>query len=507
MRRAITVGAARGAATARGLVQAYVRALIRAHVPALVRAIVPGLVPFVPLALALGIAAPELALAQGHGAPDSVAASPTPTMRPAAATTFWEVLGDTTLERLVAQALAMNPDLRAAEARLRRSWAARTGAALDLVPSITATGGYSRQRFASATVPGAGGGLPDQAFWEAGVLASWELDIFGRGRRTLEGRSRLVDSAEEELRDVQVLLGAEVAHIYFELRGVQDRLAVARKNAENQRRTFEVTRDRLNAGQGTALDTERAQTQLSTTLAAIPALEAAIRAAEYRIGVLLGAAPGAVVEMLENTSATLEFPPPEGLSEPEERIRRRPDVRSAERALAAQTAFVAAARADYLPRLSIGAAAGYTASRFESLGSAGTPRYAVGPVVSWPLFDLGRVKMRIAAARAGEAEAAARYEQATLRAREELETSLVAYQKARERLEHLEAAAAASERATELARLRFEEGAAGFLEVLDAERTQLDAQDRRAAGHAAATAALVALYRVRGGEWPVEGRR
>jgi NodT family efflux transporter outer membrane factor (OMF) lipoprotein len=436
---------------------------------------------------------------------------------PAAGTTFWEVLGDTTLERLVAQALAQNPDLRAAEARLQASWAARTAAAFDLVPSVAAIGGYSRQRLASATLPGgavgggsapgAGGALPDQAFWEAGVLASWELDIFGRGRRTLEGRSRLADSAEEELRDVQVLLGAEVARAYFELRGIQDRLAVARKNAQNQHRTLEITRDRLNAGHGTALDTERAQTQLSTTLAAIPALEAAIKATQYRIGVLLGVAPGALVEALDYPSATLELPSAEGVSAPEALIRLRPDVRSAERALAAQSAFVAAARAEYLPRLTIGAAAGYTASRFESLGNSGTPRYAIGPVVSWPLFDLGRVKTRVAAARAGQAEAAARYEQATLRAREELETSLVAYQKARERLEHLEAAAAASERATELARLRFEEGAAGFLEVLDAERTQLDAQDRLAAGHAAATAALVALYRARGGVWPVEGRR
>jgi NodT family efflux transporter outer membrane factor (OMF) lipoprotein len=453
----------------------------------------------VPLALVLGIAAPEVALAQRNGAAAN------------AATTFWEVLGDTTLERLVAEALARSPGLRAAEARLRGTRAERTDAALDLAPAITATGGYSRQRFARATVPGgalpgggapgAGGGPPDQGFWEAGVQAYWELDLFGRGRRTLEGRSRLAASAEEELRDLQLLLGAEVARAYFELRGIQDRLAVARKNAENQHRTLELTCDRLNVGTGTALDTERAQTQLTTTLAVIPALEAGIRAAQHRIGVLLGAAPGAVVKALDNTSATLALPPAEGIAAPAELVLQRPDVLGAERALAAHTAFVAAARAEYLPRLTIGAAAGYTASRFESLGSSGSPRYVIGPVVSWPLFDLGRVKTRIDAARAGQAEAAARYEQATLRAREELETSLVVYQKARERLEYLEAAAAASERATELARLRFEEGAAGFLEVLDAERTQLDAQDRLAAGHAAATAALVVLYRARGGEW------
>jgi outer membrane protein TolC len=180
-------------------------------------------------------------------------------------------------------------------------------------------------------------------------------------------------------------------------------------------------------------------------------------------------------------------------------IRQRPDVRSAERQLAARSAFVDAAKADYLPRLSVGAVAGYTASTFDGLGNSGTPRYAIGPVLSWPLFDIGRVKTRVDAARAGEREADARYAQAVLNAHEEVATSIAAYHAARERLDHLEDAAAASERATDLARIRFEGGATDFLAVLDAERTLLEAQDRLALGRREATNWLVAVYRAAGG--------
>jgi multidrug efflux system outer membrane protein len=187
---------------------------------------------------------------------------------------------------------------------------------------------------------------------------------------------------------------------------------------------------------------------------------------------------------------------------PDSLVRRRPDVRGAERELAASRAFVGSARAEYLPRLAVAGTAGYTASQLDALGRAGTPRYAIGPVLSWPALDLGRVRANVDAARAGEAESRARYEQSVLLALEELETALVRYRKASERLQHLEVAAAASERAAELARLQFEEGGADFLRVLDAERTMLDAQDRLAQGRTEATTRLVAVYRAVGGEWP-----
>ena len=158
-----------------------------------------------------------------------------------------------------------------------------------------------------------------------------------------------------------------------------------------------------------------------------------------------------------------------------------------------------AARAEYLPKLSLAGAAGYTGSEARALGDAGTPRYVIGPVVSWPAFDLGRVRANVAAARADAAASRARYELALSRAQEELESSVVAYRKSRERLEHLEDAATASARAAELARLRYVEGGSDFLQVLDAERTLLERENERAAGRTDAETNLIAVYRALGG--------
>ncbi|MQA91735.1 MAG: efflux transporter outer membrane subunit [Gemmatimonas sp.] len=415
---------------------------------------------------------------------------------------FWAGLGDATLTRLIEDALGANPNLKAAEARIDGARAARTEAALDLAPVVTASSGYSIQRLSSVAVPGAGGSLPGQDIWDAGVQMSWELDVFGRGRRTLQGRNAVIGAAEEGARDLEVVLSAEVALEYFDLRGTEERLVVAQQNAENQRRSLEVTRERLEAGRGTALDTDRAQAQLSGTLAVIPLLETAVASGQYRLASLLGQS-AATLDIEPAANAALPtLPEVGGTVDPEASLGQRADVRGAERQLAAHSAFASAARAEYLPRVSIGGTAGVTAHAFDSLGNSGTPRYAVGPVISWPLLDLGRVKANVDAARASEVEAAAQYQYTILNAVEEMETSVVAYTNARERLRHLEDAAAASERATDLARLRYEEGATGFLDVLDAERTQLEAQDRLALGRAEATAALVAVYRAMGGRWP-----
>jgi NodT family efflux transporter outer membrane factor (OMF) lipoprotein len=444
--------------------------------------------------------APQLDLAPSFR--EAVVTETAPSAPPGA---FWAALGDATLERLVARAVTANPDIRIAEARVRGARAARLNATLDLVPTVTAVGGYTRQRLPSVVVPGATGSLPDQSIWDAGVELSWELDLFGRLRRSVQSQGALVASAEEDLRDVQVLLAAELAAAYYELRGAENRLATARQNAENQRRTLALTEERLQAGRGNALDTERARAQLHSTLAVIPSLEAGIAAAQYRIGVLLGRPPASVVGELSATATPPDLPDTLAVPSPDSVIQQRPDVRSAERQLAARTALVGVATADYLPRVTVGGAAGLTAGSAGGLGDDGSRRYAVGPVVSWPLFNLGRVKAGVDAARAGEAEARARYEQVVLRALEEVETSLVSFRKSQERLARLEEAAAASERAAELARLRFQEGASDFLQVLDAERTLLEAQDRRELGRTEARTSLIGVYRALGGNWPAGG--
>jgi multidrug efflux system outer membrane protein len=418
---------------------------------------------------------------------------------------FWETFGDATLQQLLDEAVRSNQDVWMARARLRGARAARLDAALDFAPTVTANASYTRQRLASAAFPGAGGVFPEQNVWDAGLQLAWELDVFGRLRRSAQGRGALVAAAEEDIRDVQVLLAAELAAAYFELRGAQDRLAVAERNAQNQRSTLEVTLQRLEAGRGNEFDSERARAQLSSTLAGIPALETAIAAAQHRIGVLVGQPPTALERELAAGAPLPALPENVMVSNPDSTVRLRPDVRSAERQVSAGTAFVGAAQAAYLPQVMLGGAFGYASNTFGSLGNVGKPRYAIGPVVSWPALNLGRVKAGVDAARAREAEATARYHQTRLRALQEVETSLVMYHKARHSVQHLEAAAAASERAASLARLRFAEGATDFLQVLDAERTTLDAQDRLAVGRTAATTGLVAVYRALGGSGPAGG--
>ena len=417
---------------------------------------------------------------------------------------FWRELGDTTLSRLVDQAVRANFDLQAAEARLRGARAARAGAVFDFAPTVTFGGSYTRQRLSAASFPpiGAGATFPDQDIWDGGFDASWELDLFGRVRRNVQAQGAFVSVAREDLRDIRVSLIAELARSYFDLRGAQEQLAVAQRNADNQRRTRDLTRERLEAGQGTAFDTERAEAQLNLTLAIIPTLEGRVAAAEYQIGVLLGRPPASVAGELDVVAQLPAFPASVSVARPDSLVRARPDVAAAERLIAAQHALVGSAKADYLPRVSLGAGIGFTATRFDSLGDHGTFRYAVGPVISWPALNLGRVKAQVNAAQAREAEAQAQYSQAVLRALQDVETSLSRYRTAQARVGRIQDAASASERAAELARLRFTEGVADFLQVLDAERTLLDAQSQLSQARTDAATAYAALYKALGGSWP-----
>jgi outer membrane protein, multidrug efflux system len=435
-------------------------------------------------------------------------AQPSPTAVPMAAPdtavvgAYWRSLGDTTLVRLLEEALDANYDVQVAEARIRGARASRLEATLDFVPTVTASAGYTRQRIAGATFPVGSGSFPDQDIWDGGFDATWELDLFGRVRRNVQAQGAFLGATQEDLRNIQISLTAELARAYFDLRGAQEQLAVAVRNAENQRRTLDLTRERLEAGRGTAFDTERAQAQLSFTLASIPSLEARVREAQYQVGVLVGRSPSVVAAELEKAAPLPDFPEIGVISSPDSVIQRRPDVAAAERQLAVERALVGAAKADYLPRITVGGSAGYTAGDFDALGDRGTFNYAVGPVLSWPFLNLGRIKARVDQSRAREREAQAQYDQTVLLAVQEIESSLVRYRTARGRVGRIREAAAASERAAELARLRFTGGVADFLQVLDAERTQLEAQDQLAQSRTEAATAYAALYKALGGSWP-----
>ena len=418
---------------------------------------------------------------------------------PDTSSAYWDQLNDTTLSRLLREVSRGNLDVRAARARVSAANSDRVRSLLDLTPSATVSAGYSRQRYAVASFPGASGVFPDQNVWSTSVDASWDLDLFGQIRHTVQAQGAFQEVAEEQQRDVEVTLQAQLASAYFELRGAQEQLQVARQNADNQKKTLDLTQQRASAGRGSAFDTERAQAQLSSTLATIPARAAQVAAAQYHIGTLVGRSPTLVAKELDQLAPIPALPDVTTIANPEAVVRRRPDVATAERQAAAQGALVGAAKASYLPRVTIGGSAGYLAPEFSTVGDRSTYRYVVGPVITWPGLNLGRVKTEVNAAQAREQAARAQYSQAVLAAVEDVETTLARYRATREQVARLEEASAASSRAAELARLRYSEGATDLLALLDAQRTELDAQDRLAQGKTEAAVAYAALYRAIGG--------
>ena len=445
------------------------------------------------------------AVAESGPAATDVAPTPGPvepsieSSAPGVASDYWERLNDTTLSRLLLEVGRGNLDVQAARARVNAASADRVRSLLDLTPSVTVSGGYARQRIAATSFPGATGVFPDQTVWSTSIDASWDLDLFGQIRHGVQARGALVDAAREQQRDVLVTLTAALAGAYFELRGAQEQLQVARQNAMNQEQTLALTRERMSAGRGSAFDTERAQAQLSSTLATIPAREAQVAAAQYRIGTLVGRSPSAVAQELELAAPLPALPEIAAVASPETVVRARPDVATAERLAAAQGALVGAAKASYLPRVTIGGSAGYLAPEFSAVGQRSTMRYVIGPIITWPGLNLGRVKAEVDAASAQAQAARAEYSQAVLVAVQEVETTLIRYRATRVQVERLQEAAAASKRAGELARLRYKEGATDLLAVLDAQRTELEAQDRLVQGRTEAATAYAAMYRAVGG--------
>ena len=417
----------------------------------------------------------------------------------AAVADFWQNFHDATLDKLVDEALAANHDLRIALTRVREARALRRNAAFDLAPSINADGGYTKTRTANAnTLPGA---PRESELYDAGFDAFWELDFFGRVRRGLEASNAELGAVEAERRDAQVIVTAEVTRTYFELRGQQQQLDVAQRNVTNQQSTLDVAQARLDAGSGTELDTARAQAQLSATRGTIAPLEAAVSRSIHRLSVLVGREPNALTPELAPPQNLPALPGVVPVGDPAGLLRRRPDIRIAERQLAADTARVGIAVADLFPRVTFTGNAGYVAPRSGDLGDRGTDGYTLAPGISWAIFDLGHVQARIGAAKWHKEGTLLKYEQTVLQALEETEDSLVTHARARDRLVHDEEALKASTTAADLARVRYENGASDFLQVLDAERTLLESEDRLARSRTEAATSLIAVYKSLGGGW------
>ncbi len=419
---------------------------------------------------------------------------------------FWRGFNDAQLNELIEEALVANHDVRIALARLREARALRGEARLDFAPTVTEQASRVDARASERQAPPASGLTRDQDYYDTSFDAFWELDFFGRTRRSVEAASAEVQAAEASVYDTQVSVTAEVARNYFELRGAQARLEVAHRNAQNQSESLRLTSTRLEAGRGTQLDVSRAQAQLSATLSSIPDLEAEVNRSMLRLSVLVGHEPQALTAQLSSPEDLPALPETQSIGTPEALLRRRPDIIAAERQLAAATARIGISVADLFPRISFVGSWGFDAVSSQNLGDAGSETYVFGPSIRWAAFDLGRVRQQIKQREAAADGALARYEQTVLRALEETDASLTNYAKSLAKQDHLKDSAASSLEAASLARVRFENGAADFLTVLDAERNALQAEDALAQSETQTATALLAMYKALGGGFrPLQG--
>jgi NodT family efflux transporter outer membrane factor (OMF) lipoprotein len=431
---------------------------------------------------------------------------------PPAAATWWKTFQDPELDSLVQRALKANLDLRIAEARVREARAQAGIQDAAAWPSLNASGSKIRER-QSSNQPILGELLPPGTqtvsnAYQAGFDASWELDLFGAVRRGREAATARVQAAAYSREDVQVTLVAEVARTYAVARGFQQRLAIARDNIKAQQDIVALTRDRFHSGLTSSLEPDQAATVLAETEAQVPALETGLRTAVHHLGVLLGQAPGALTQELEAVAPIPQAPPqvPAGL--PSDLLRRRPDIRGAERQLAAATADVGVATADLFPRFALTASAGYLSANSGSLFKNDSRTWSVGPTFQWRIFDAGAIRANIRVQNARQEQALVTYQKAVLSGFEDVEDALVAYSREQDRNRPLRQAVSTSASALEVSRQLYGNGLASFLNVLDAERSLYQAQDALVQSDQAVAQDYIALYKALGGGWlesPVAG--
>ena len=424
---------------------------------------------------------------------------------------WWTGFHDPILDGLVTRAVEGNLDLKIAAARIREARAARGIAASAGLPQVNAGAAYSRGRRSDAVPPfksvpegNSPFGPRDQNAFEVGFDAGWEIDVFGGIKRDKEAALAQFQAAEEGRRDVLVTLLADVARNYVELRATQRQIEILDETLRSERDTLDLAKARLEGGLGTELDVARAEGLVTANAAQRPVLERLARQALYRLGVLIGKDPGALASELEAPGsippAPLEVPP----SLPSELLSRRPDLRRAERELAAATARVGVARADLFPRFSIVGTLGRRSEDAGDLGSRISQFWSIVPRVSWPIFSGGRIRANIRVQDARQEQALRQYEKAMLTALEEVENALSAHSRELRRQESLRSSVAANQRALDLATDRYTSGLESFLSVLDAQRSVYAAQDQLVQSERNAVVSLIAVYKSLGGGWSFE---
>jgi len=481
---------------------------------------------------------PSSWFASGHQAATPISAPVTEPIDP----NWWTLFHDPELTSLEKRVGAANLNVRLATIRLAESRSQRQITGADQFPTLKADGSYTRERVsekgvlslfgggasaspssfastgsAAGGTSGRSGGIPTSVggttvppfnLWQYGFDASWELDLWGRVRREVEGADASVEASADARRNSLLSVLAEVARDYVQLRGIQTQLSIARDNISTEQQSLTLTEARYNGGLTTELDVANAAAQLETTKSQIPQLEQQQDASINALSFLLGEAPGALRAELITPGAVPPVPPRVPIGLPSELARRRPDIRQAEEQLHAATADIGVAVASFYPQVTLDGSIGLQALQFKDLGSWSARQYGLGPSINLPIFQGGRLRGTLELRKVEQQEAAINYQQTVLQAWHDVDNALTAYAAEQRRHDALEAAVAQDQRAVNLSRQRYTQGVADFLNVLDAERSLLSAQLSLADSSTTVSSNLVQLYKALGGGWeqtyPVE---
>ena len=409
---------------------------------------------------------------------------------------WWTSLNDAVLSSLIADALENNPDVLVARSRVLQARMERIVTRSLSYPSLNSSAAGSR----SSTKSGDTGGTESDAF-SVGFDASWEIDLFGGVRRAVEASQADYEASIEEMRDTLVSLVAEVAKGYVDVRAYQLRLEVAREQIASQEETLSLLVALSDAGRGDELAISQARYTLESARASLPDLDSAREQSMNSLAILTGKAAGSLRDALQTAQPIPQVDTALAIGIPADILRRRPDIRKAERELAAETARVGKAEAALYPSLSLKGSIGLESVDLGELVSAPRKGWSIGPTLSWPVFDAGALRNQVRIQAEQQNQALFNYRAAILTATGEVENALIAYAKEQEKQRHLQKALREAERAKEFAEMQYAAGVTDFSDVLEAQRSILSFRDQLTQSSVQIVTNVISLYKALGGGW------
>ncbi|RRV05235.1 efflux transporter outer membrane subunit [Pseudomonas sp. v388] len=433
---------------------------------------------------------------QGEQAPSRINTTPT-------SPRWWEVFQDEQLSSLIDRAATANLDVRMAAARLDQSRAARAVIAGEETPQLAGNLGYQRKRNSAEGLndPSGNAGRAPFSQWDGGIGASWELDLWGRVGREVEAADANVQVAENDRRAAVLSLQAEVANDYLQLRGQQHTLSVTRQNLELARNSLKLSRVRLADGVATHLDVAEAAVEVAALESRLPVLEQRQAQLINALGLLLAQTPRTLQAELQAPVAMAAVPAQVPVGLPSQLAERRPDIRRAAARLHAATASIGVAEGDFYPRIMLSGNVGFQALQLSDFGSWGSRQFGIGPQLSVPIFEGGRLRGMLHLRQAQEQEAALAYQQTVLRAWQEIDDGMSLYNATQLQQRKLEEAVQHNRVALEAAKRQYVEGVVDFVTVLTVQRTLLATEEQWVQSSTTQAQALVGLYCALGGGW------